>query len=353
MDLVSKLAESSGEWLTGEGAESDIVISTRVRLARNVEGFPFVQQLSGDQKKKILSFLQDKILAALKDSNPEFLDLETFSETDLQFFVERQIISKEHASLKAPRGVVFPLNEHYSVMINEEDHLRVQVIRSGFRLEETWSAIQKLEEKLEEIIDFSFSSQFGYLTACPTNVGTGIRVSVMMHLPALSITKNFEKVCQQVQKVSLMVRGLYGEGTQATGHFYQISNQITLGLTEEEIVAKLQNIVPQIIKYERGVRETLMNENLVSIEDRVWRSFGILKEARTISSKETMELLSNLRLGVNLGILPQLKIPTINKIFLRTQPAHLSKLYGKELDLGDRDTIRAQFIRREIDSYQN
>ncbi|MEK7484268.1 MAG: protein arginine kinase [Planctomycetota bacterium] len=353
MDLVSKLAESSGEWLTGEGAENDIVISTRVRLARNVEGFPFVQQLPTEQKKKILAFLQEKILTALSESKPEFLDLETFSETDLQFFVERQIISKEHASVKVPRGVVFPLNEHYSIMLNEEDHLRIQVIRSGFQLEETWGAIQKLDEKLEDLIDFSFSPQFGYLTACPTNVGTGIRVSVMMHLPALSITKNFEKVCQQVQKVSLMVRGLYGEGTQATGHFYQISNQITLGLTEEEIVAKLHNIVPQIIKYERGVRETLINENLSSIEDRVWRSFGILKEARSISSKETMELLSNLRLGVNLGLIPQLKILTINKIFLRSQPAHLSKLYGKELEAGDRDAIRAQFIRQEMNSCQN
>lgn len=352
MDLMSKLAESSGEWLTGEGSENDIVISTRIRLARNVERFPFVHQMKVEQKQHILKLLQEKSLLALTSLNPEFIDLETYSESELQFLVERQLISKEHAALKGPRGVVLPLNEHYSIMLNEEDHLRIQVIRSGLRLQETWEEICKIDTLLEDHLDFSFSTQFGYLTACPTNVGTGLRVSVMMHLPALSITKQFEKVCQQVQKVSLMVRGLYGEGTQASGHFYQISNQVTLGLTEEEIIAKLNNVVPQIIKYERGVRETLLNENLTSLEDRVWRAFGILKEARSISSKETMELLSNLRLGVHLGLISQIDILKINKLFLRSQPGHLTKLYGlppgKEADSQERDAIRANFIRSEI-----
>jgi protein arginine kinase len=347
MDL-KKLSESPGEWLKNVGGDDDIIISTRIRLARNLQQYPFVHQLSETQRSAILERMRQDALQSLHSLKPQFVNLEAYGDLDLQLFVERQLISKEHAALEGPRGVVFPEDESYSVMMNEEDHLRIQVIKPGFQVEAAWKQISEIDEKLEEVFDFCFSSQFGYLTACPTNIGTGLRVSVMLHLPALSITKQFEKVCQQVQKVSLIVRGLYGEGTQASGHFYQISNQITLGQTEEELIHKIENVVPQIIKYERGVRETLMNENLVSLEDRVWRAYGILRAARSISSKETMELLSNLRLGVNLGILKEINLATINKIFLKSQPAHLTKFYGKEVESEERDAIRADFIRSEL-----
>ncbi len=239
--------------------------------------------------------------------------------------------------------------ENVSIMINEEDHLRIQVMHSGFSLGETWDAINQIDDRLEEHLDYAFSSQLGYLTACPTNVGTGIRVGVMLHLPALVQTKQIDKVFRALQKINLAVRGLYGEGTQASGDFYQISNQQTLGRSEQDLIRNLAEVVPQIIQYERAARQALVGENRRQyLHDQVSRAYGVLKTAHTISSEETMLLLSSVRMGINLGLIDDLEIPTVNELFIHTQPAHLQKIQGKPLEVDERNIARATYLRNRL-----
>ncbi|MGH9363091.1 MAG: ATP--guanido phosphotransferase, partial [Thermoanaerobaculia bacterium] len=233
-------------------------------------------------------------------------------------------------------------------MINEEDHLRLQALRSGLQLRKTWEEINHVDDRLERVVDYAFSAQFGYLTVCPTNVGTGMRASVMLHLPALVMTREVEKVFQAVSKINLAVRGLYGEGTQASGDFYQISNQPTLGKTELEIIANIESVIPKIVEYERTVRENLLENKREYIEDKVWRAYGMLQYARTINSEETMDLLSVVRMGVNLGIIPDLEMRGVNELFIFTQPAHLQRLERSELNSPERDIMRATFIRNRL-----
>ena len=234
-------------------------------------------------------------------------------------------------------------------MVNEEDHLRIQTLRAGIQLREAFELANQVDDALENAIDYAFSSQFGYLTACPTNVGTGMRVSVMLHLPALVITREIEKVFQAVSKINLAVRGLYGEGTQASGDFYQISNQVTLGKTENEIIDNLASVIPQIVKYERKVRTTLLQMKRLVLEDKIWRALGVLRSARTITSEETLELLSLVRLGVNLGAIEGIPMATVNELFVLSQPAHLQKVEKTKLSSHERDAARARYIRERLD----
>jgi protein arginine kinase len=233
-------------------------------------------------------------------------------------------------------------------MVNEEDHLRMQVMQSGLDLQTAWERINRIDDFIEKRVNYAYHERLGYLTACPTNVGTGMRVSVMMHLPALVITRQIDKVFRSLQKISLAVRGLYGEGSQAMGDFYQISNQITLGRSEGELIKQVGDIVPVIIEYERQARTFLIKESHENLHDRVSRAYGILRTAQTISSEETMHLLSSVRMGVNLGLISDLEIPTINSLFIHTQPAHLQKIRGVELDTADRNIERARYLRRHL-----
>ena len=246
------------------------------------------------------------------------------------------------------RGVAFGPSEIIAVMVNEEDHLRSQVILSGFELDQAWDRMERVDETLEQELDFAFSPQFGYLTACPTNVGTGMRASVMLHLPALMMTKQIEKVFQAVTKINLAVRGLYGEGTQASGDFYQISNQVTLGVSEASVIDNIKRVVPRIIQYERNVREHLLSDDRLALEDKVFRARGVLTNARSITSEETMDLLSAYRLGVNAGLIDDLPVEAVNELFVVTQPGHLQKMEGRELDPAERDRIRARFVREKL-----
>ena len=272
------------------------------------------------------------------------------AEVDRQFLVERQLISREHAESQGARAVVIDQSERFSVMINEEDHLRIQVMQSGLNLTAAWQQINELDDLIEDRVTYAYSEFLGYLTACPTNVGTGVRVSVMLHLPALVITRQIEKVFKSLQKINLAVRGLYGEGSQATGDFYQISNQITLGLTEEELTKMVGDVVPMLIDYERQARDFLIRESHQTLHDRVSRAFGILRTAQTISSEETLHLLSSVRMGINLGLIGELEIPTVNKLFIHTQPAHLQKMSGLELDTSDRNVERATYLRQYLNT---
>lgn len=338
----------TGEWLRGEGPESDIVISSRLRLARNVAGFPFLFRASLEDRKKTNDLLCEKIRKADIAADLVYYDLETANAIERSYLVERHLISKEHAAAQGPRSVAVAPDESLSIMINEEDHLRIQVLRSAFRLREAWKFINELDDKLGLLVDYAFSPQYGYLTACPTNVGTGIRVSVMLHLPALEWTKQLRKVFKAVNKMNLAVRGYYGEDTQASGDLYQVSNQVTLGKTEPEVISTVESVVKQIIRYERKVRQALMSDNRSTVEDRVWRAYGMLRNARIISSDETMDLLSSVRMGVNMGIIGDVSIDTINELFIQSQPAHLQKREGREIATAERDATRAQLIRSRL-----
>jgi len=347
LDLES-LARRCGEWLRGTGPQSDIVMSSRIRLARNLAEFPFISRATAVDRNEIEQTLRGAVLGAGSALRLDYLDVNLLEGIDRQFLVERQLISREHAESEGARGVAIDSGEQVSLMINEEDHLRIQVMHSGLDLRNAWAEMSRIDDLVGERATYAFSEKLGYLTACPTNVGTGMRVSVMLHLPALVLTRQIEKVFRSLQKINLAVRGLYGEGSQAMGDFYQISNQITLGKSEEQLVEQVGDVVPFIIDYERRAREALIKESHENLHDRVSRAYGILRTAQTISSEETMHLLSSVRMGVNLGLINDLEIPTINQLFIHTQPAHLQKLRGVELDTADRNIERARYLRRHL-----
>jgi protein arginine kinase len=345
---LDSLTHTSGEWLRGTGPESDIVISTRIRLARNLAAFPFTNRSSAHQKAEIETLLRDRIGKLELDPRLSYVNVPTLSVLDRQFLVERQLISRELAAAEGPRGVALGPQETVSLMVNEEDHLRLQVMRSGFTLDEAWQDIDKVDDLLEQRVSYAFTEEFGYLTACPTNVGTGMRASVMLHLPALVLTKQIEKVFRALQKINLAVRGIYGEGSRPSGDFYQISNQVTLGKSEPTILGEIKEVIPQIIQYERQARKTLLQESKQALQDRVARAYGTLCSATMMTSEETMDLLSSVRLGINLGLLEELSIPTVNELFIHTQPAHLQKLMGAPLDGEERNSARARYLRTRL-----
>jgi protein arginine kinase len=349
MDL-DQLAAQNGEWLLGIGPESDIVVSSRLRLARNLADFPFCNRASELEKREIESILRRCSEEVDVPEPLEYINVAKLDDLDRQFLVERQLISREHAAADGARGVAIAPREDISLMFNEEDHLRIQVLRSGYSIQSCWETVDRIDDMVEERVRYAFSEEFGYLTACPTNVGAGIRVSVMLHLPALAMTKEIDRVFRALQRIQLAVRGLYGEGSQASGDFYQISNNITLGKTEVEIVGNVDVVVPQIVEYERKARERLVEESRQTIHDRVSRAYGILRNAQTISSEETMHLLSSVRLGVNMKLIDDIAIETINDLFIHTQPAHLQKLDGHILDSEDRNVARAAYLRRRLES---
>jgi protein arginine kinase len=269
---------------------------------------------------------------------------------DKQILVERHLISREHAQQEGERGVAVGGDESISIMVNEEDHLRLQTIRSGLQVEEAYEEVDRMDTALEGSLNFAFHPKFGYLTACPTNAGTGLRISVMMHLPGVVLAKQMDKVLQTLQSLRLAVRGFYGEGTQPLGDFYQVSNQITLGKSERDIVAELRKVVPEIIKFERGWRHKLLEDEPRRVEDKVWRAYGVLRHARRMTSEEATELLSVVRLGIHGGILPGLALKTVNDLCLSTQPGHLQKAERRVLDPDERDVARADYIRRKLEA---
>lgn len=345
---LEDLQTCAGEWLGGTGPESDIVISSRIRLARNLAGFPFLTRANQREMGEVERLIREGISKESFRPPLTYFSLPDLSLLDRQFLVERHLISREQAFGKGARGVALGKSENLSIMVNEEDHLRIQGLASGFQLRETWELVDGIDNCLESDLDYAFSPQFGYLTVCPTNVGTSLRASVMVHLPALVMTRQIDKVFHAVSKINLAVRGLYGEGTQASGDFYQISNQTTLGKSESEIIDNIERVLPKVIEYERTVRTNLLEQKREVVEDKVWRAYGMLQTARTINSEETMDLLSAVRMGVNLGIIPDVAIRMVNELFIFTQPAHLQKLEQSELTSPERDITRATFIRNRL-----
>ncbi|MFH1228590.1 MAG: protein arginine kinase [Planctomycetota bacterium] len=337
-----------GEWLKGNGPESDVVISSRVRLARNLHGFVFLTLADDKQLSEIEGYVRTKLEPVLSKSGIEYFPMKEMNSLDRGVLLERHLISKDMVSGSGARGLFVNGKESQAVMVNEEDHLRLQVLKSGLQIDKAWEEINALDNQIEGVLPYAFSPQFGYLTACPTNVGTGMRVSVMLHLPALAMVKQINKVFQALGRIKIMVRGFYGEGTEATGDFYQISNQVTLGKAEKEIASELANIIPEIVKYERGCRDKLLNDSNKRLEDKVYRSYGVLRYARSISSEEALELFSVIRLGIATGLIKDISLKEINELFILTQPAHIQKLEKKSLTAAERDVIRACLIKDKL-----
>lgn len=346
---LADLTNRAGEWLRGEGPMHDVVISSRLRLARNVAGSPFLSRCSDAQKRDLESRLRQDILDSHVSAETLYVDMVAASALDRQLLVERHLVSRQHADAPHPRGVAVSGNETVAIMVNEEDHLRIQVLRSGMQLTDAIDEINRIDNLLEQRLDFAFHKRYGYLTACPTNVGTGLRVSVMLHLPALKMTGEIEKAFRAARDMHLAIRGLYGEGTEAQGDFFQVSNQTTLGKSEDQIIDEfLNHLVPQFIDYERRARASLVKRRSLAIDDKVFRAMALLRSARLISSEETMYLLSLVRMGVNMGRLADISLKTINELFLLTQPAHLQKVHDLEMPAAARGEIRAKMIRRSL-----
>ena len=346
-----RMLDQAGEWLRGEGPESDVVISSRIRLARNLAGFPFVNRTNTRQKHAILAACREKVTQKKIAENVLWIGVDEADALDRQLLVERHLISRPFANPKnpLPRGVAVGADETFAIMVNEEDHLRVQVLRSGMQLAEAFDQISRIDDVLEEELDFAYSRRFGYLTACPTNAGTGIRVSVMLHLPALKLTGEIDKVKRAARELHLAVRGMFGEGSEAHGDLYQVSNQTTLGKTEEEILGDFRKtVVPQIIAYENQARALLVKQREAQLDDRIWRAWGLLTSARVMGTEEVLQLLSHVRLGVNLGRLDTVDIRTVNELFLLTQPAHLQKLTGESMEPAERRIARAKMLRQRL-----
>lgn len=342
---ISELSRSPATCF-GNGIDSDVVISSRVRLARNIAEYPFVSRLSNSDSNLLIQGIEPSIRAALGTDSATFY-MNKLSETERQALVERHLISKDFgmSSLVLSAACV-AADERACVMINEEDHLRIQAISPGLDLESTLQKCQELDRNLESKTVYAFDDKWGYLTACPSNVGTGMRASVMLHLPALALTNQVEKVRHSLEKITLAVRGLFGEGQPMQGDFFQISNQITLGYTEEALVQELMDVIPSIVLYERKAREHLFNENKDSITDRTNRALEILRNTQSIKTGETLSLLSNVRLGVCMGLINNIDRSVIDTLYIQVQPAHLQLLDGSELDASGRDFCRAKMLRK-------
>jgi protein arginine kinase len=346
---LDDLLPNLGEWLRGTGPDADVVVSTRIRLARNLADGPFTTRASAAQKADVEARVRSAVAKADLPAKLHYHSVAGMPPLDRLFLVERQLISRELANaLDGPRGVAFDLSESVSVMVNEEDHLRIQVMHSGLALEEAWDRIDKVDDALEARLTYAFHDRFGYLTACPTNVGTGLRASVMLHLPALGITRQIEKVFKALQKIHLVVRGLYGEGSRASGDLYQISNQVTLGKSEPRLLAEIREVITMILQYERQARTVLLKERKQAEHDRVARAIGTLGSATMITTEETMELLSAVRLGIHLRLLDDLPATTVNQLFIHSQAAHLQKLTGHPLDGEERNAARAKYLRNKL-----
>jgi len=344
------LLNKTGEWLKGKGPDSNIIISSRIRLARNIKEFPFpcrlkIKQLEEIFKKTKETQEKSDILKGLK-----FIKMQDVSLLDREFLLERHLISQECLNSPGGKALLLSEDEVCSIMINEEDHLRIQVIKSGFDLYDTWEIASKIEEEFSKSLNFAFSASLGYLTACPTNVGTGMRASCMLHLPGLIMTKKINRILELIAKLSFTTRGFFGEGTQAIGNFFQVSNQVTLGLSETEILNNLSGIMRQLKAQELESRDHMVSKYKTSLHDRIWRALGILKSCRLIASNETLGHLSLLRLGIDLGIIKNLEKELINSLFIIIQPSHLQKIYKKKLSHQERDSIRASLLRDKLNS---
>ncbi|MDH7600010.1 MAG: protein arginine kinase [Sedimentisphaerales bacterium] len=367
---LTDISGTFGQWLSGTGPLAEVVLSSRIRLARNLAGHRFVNRCTSEEKAQILETLREVLLSIELTEERFFVEIDQASDLTRSFLVERHLISRHHAMGKGPRGAVIAKGEYFTGMINEEDHLRLQVLMSGCQLGRCAELINQIDDMIERRVEYAFHPRFGYLTACPTNVGTGIRVSVMLHLPCLKMVGHLDRFLNAARDMNLAVRGLFGEGTEAIGDLYQVSNQVTLGVSEQDLVRQSeQNIIPEIVEYENAARRKLLADQQETIDDKIARATALLQSAQLVSSHEALTLLSHLRLGISMRRCLGASTPAIdrlcglfghdpckdtkaievlNRLLLTTLPAHLQLNYGKALETYQRDALRAKIIRAAL-----
>ncbi|MBD3425729.1 MAG: protein arginine kinase [Candidatus Omnitrophica bacterium] len=346
---LNELAGKKNEWLLAKGPEAAIAVSTRMRVARNLKGHVYFSRASEKQREKTLKSLITGLAKSKYLKKALVVRMRDVPELERMMLVERYLMSREHAQQVAQKALAVEENEAVSVMLNEEDHIRLQVIQPGFNVMETWRIVDEVDTDLSGHLQYDFSRKFGYLTSCPTNTGTGLRASVMLHLAGLVMTGQIDAVLEGISKLGLTMRGFYGEGTEASGDLFQISNQVALGHSEMDILDNLERIIARIIKREKQTREEFTRKKKIEVQDRIDRSYGTLKSARVITSNETVKLLSAIRLGIDLGMVSDLSVADVNEIMLITQPAHLQKVTGRDLAPSQRDIARADLIRERLD----
>ncbi len=350
MMRFSTLIRHPADWMTGVQAEASAVVTSRIRLARNIRGHSFPGWSKKGERAETLAILTPAVegLSAMKDAFSR--DLGDLSQVQKQVLVERHLISREHAAKGEGSGAVIERRQSFSIMLNEEDHLRMQSIRPGLQLKEAYAALNALDSELEQKLEYAFDPNLGYLTTCPTNLGTGLRASAMLHLPGLVLSDQIGPVLQAVNKIGLAVRGLYGEGTESLGNLYQISNQSTLGEAEEAIIERLDRVISQVAMHEQNAREKLMEDDPGMVADKIGRAYGVLRNAHLIESKEALNLLSLMRLGGNLGFFPAGTVHLCDTLLMDIQQAHLQLHAGTKLSPESRDSIRAEIMRSRLQS---
>lgn len=339
------------KWYEKTGSEGDVVISTRIRLARNLCNYPFPVKLNMQQREKVEQEVKDALFESNSTFSQQFryIDMQTLSQTEAVSLVERHLVSPEFISRGKGRALLLAHDESISIMVNEEDHLRIQVMQEGLNLDKVYDIADKLDTLLNERLHFAFDNNLGYLTQCPTNLGTGMRASLMLHLPALQESGTMNRVANNLYKLGLAIRGTYGEGTEPIGALYQLSNQVTLGLSEHEAIANLNSIAMQLVAQERNTRETLIKS--METQDAVCRSVGILKNARMLSNNEFMRLVSNVRLGIETGLIANIPYDVINSMIAQVQPATVMLPSGKKLTSSERDALRAKIVSERLSNY--
>jgi len=345
----SRIIANSGEWLSGDGPNRQIVVSSRVRLARNLRDKPFPGWAKKSERLDVMNLVKQAVehLPEMAESYSE--NLEALSPLEKQVLVERHLISREHAAKGVGSAVVMNAPQSLSVMINEEDHLRMQAIRCGLQLDNVFKMINRVDSELEDSLEFGYSAELGYLTACPSNVGTGMRASAMLHLPGLVMSDQINKIINSVNKIGLAVRGLHGEGTEAMGNLFQVSNQTTLGEAEEEIIGRLNRVIEQVIEHEQNARALLAQRKAITLHDQIGRAYGLLCHSYSISSKEALNLLSIIKLGIDLSVFPDAHRFPVDELFIETQPAHLQKgAQVVKMSSEERDALRATIIRAKL-----
>lgn len=348
--LFDDMAKRLSGWLSGKGEESMVVLSTRVRLARNVSDCIYPSAADPESREKIVNYFSSVYARSEKLKRGKLLSASELEPLDRDFLVERHLMSPtfmpkpDHNS----RGLFVSEDEQVSVMVNEEDHFRIQALAPGLSPDIAWQMAVDMDNEIGRFLKYDYDNDFGYLTACPTNVGTGMRASVLIHLPGLVITKDIERVLPKISKMGVVVRGFYGEGTDVLGNLFQVSNQTTLGVSEKEILEQITSVTRSIIEDEAKARERLLAEASNQIIDKIWRTYGILKHARVLTSEEVMNLLSAVRMGIAMGIINFIDIPLVNEILLLSQPAHLQKFFGREMNSDERDFVRAEMVRSKL-----
>lgn len=350
--IASPLDERGLDWIRANGSDAEVVLSSRVRVARNIQGYPFPGRAGSEDRGDILDRVRATVSRIDSLAGASVWEVRELDEMSREILIERHLISREllsrTESSAAGRALILADDRPAGLMVNEEDHLRIQALAAGFELESAWRRVDRLDEEVGELLPLAYHHQFGFLTACPTNVGTGLRASVLIHLPGLVLTKEISKVLEGISQVGLTYRGLYGEGSEVLGNFFQVSNQTTLGKSEEDLIDHLTRIVGKVIDYERSARGVLLREAPSVLEDKVWRAYGILRNARSLSYEELVNLLSGVRLGVSLKLLKTARVETLNEILILGQPAHLELAAGGGLDENEADVYRAAFVRDKL-----